>query len=249
MIVIPMAGLSRRFSEAGYTLPKYMLEAHGKSLFAHAVSSFSAYAETSPFLFIAMDVAGTEAFIRSEAEKLGICDARIIILDAPTGGQAETVAIGLERADVSRAQPITVFNIDTFRPGFRFPPIVNDDSVAGYLEVFRGSGSNWSYVRPASADSDRVIETTEKVPVSDLCCTGLYHFQSLGLFMDGYQRFQRMGPEAFQLKELYIAPIYNLFIQDGLDIRYTLIARNEVIFCGVPSEYVEFLAHEGDPYG
>ena len=67
--------------------------------------------------------------------------------------------------------------------------------------------------------------------------------------MDAYQRFQRMGPEAFQLKELYIAPIYNLLIQDGLDIRYTLIARNEVIFCGVPSEYVEFLAHDGDPYG
>jgi hypothetical protein len=32
MIIIPMSGLSRRFTEAGYHQPKYMLQAHGRSL-------------------------------------------------------------------------------------------------------------------------------------------------------------------------------------------------------------------------
>ncbi|EOA0230274.1 capsular biosynthesis protein, partial [Escherichia coli] len=36
MIVIPMAGLSSRFKKAGYVKPKYMLEAHGKTLFSHS---------------------------------------------------------------------------------------------------------------------------------------------------------------------------------------------------------------------
>lgn len=31
MIVIPMAGMSSRFFKAGYTQPKYMLEAHGQT--------------------------------------------------------------------------------------------------------------------------------------------------------------------------------------------------------------------------
>ena len=42
-IVIPMAGLSSRFTKAGYTLPKYMLYVVDKSLFYLAVRSFEHY--------------------------------------------------------------------------------------------------------------------------------------------------------------------------------------------------------------
>ena len=53
-----MAGLSRRFTEAGFDRPKYMLRAHGRSVFAHAVGSFAAHFGTLPFLFILRDVQG-----------------------------------------------------------------------------------------------------------------------------------------------------------------------------------------------
>ena len=165
MIVIPMAGMSRRFTEAGYALPKYMLEAHGRTLFAHSVASFAAYFATHPFLFICRDVAGTPGFVAAECARLGIRDHRCVVLDAPTSGQAETVALGLQRGAVPAAAPVTIFNIDTFRPGFRFPAGFDVAAVDGYLEVFRGSGANWSYVRPAAPGSDRVVETTEKVAV------------------------------------------------------------------------------------
>ena len=132
-----MAGLSRRFSEAGYDRPKYMLPAHGKSVFAHSVSSFGLYFKIDPFLFIVRDVADTPAFVRSECAALGIVNARIVILDAPTSGQAETVALGLHQASVSDATPVTIFNIDTFRPGFRHATF-DGAKPDGYLEVFRG---------------------------------------------------------------------------------------------------------------
>ena len=45
VIVIPMAGESRRFSEAGYISPKYELPLAGKSVFRHAVGSFEHYFE------------------------------------------------------------------------------------------------------------------------------------------------------------------------------------------------------------
>ena len=66
MIVIPMAGASRRFTEAGYDLPKYMLEAHGKSLFRHSVESFSDYFASEPFLFIARKIGPTAEFLEAE---------------------------------------------------------------------------------------------------------------------------------------------------------------------------------------
>ena len=65
MIVIPMAGLSSRFTKAGYDKPKYMLEAFGRSLFWHAVSSFSNYFDSEDFLFIARDIQKILFWLRS----------------------------------------------------------------------------------------------------------------------------------------------------------------------------------------
>ena len=240
MIVIPMAGMSRRFTEAGYTVPKYMLEARGRTLFAHSVASFRAYFESMPFLFIARDVQGTPDFIRAQCRELGIRRFEMAILEAPTAGQAETVLLGLERVGVADADPVTIFNIDTFRPGFRFPTRFDPTQVDGYLEVFEGGGDNWSFVRAATPGSDRVTETAEKVPISNLCCTGLYHFREAGLYRGAYPAFRDGGAAAMGLRELYIAPLYNLLIREGRDIRYELIPRDSVIFCGVPAEYDEF---------
>jgi len=239
MIVIPMAGISRRFSEAGYKLPKYMLPAHGQTVFAHAVNSFKYYYQKEPFLFIVRDVADTPAFVRAECDALGIREAHIAVLNSPTSGQAETVEVGLQQAAVSPALPITIFNIDTFRPGFRHADF-GGRNTSGYLEVFRGSGDNWSYVRPAGPGSNKVIETTEKNPISDLCCTGLYHFGSAEIFRGAYEAFYRDFVPSSSLKERYIAPMYNALIQRGALIRYQTVGASEVIFCGIPAEYEAF---------
>ena len=84
MIVIPMAGLSRRFSEAGYDRAKYRLELDGRSLFARSVEGFAPRFGREPFLFIAREEADTAGFIRRECDALGVADARVVILDGRT---------------------------------------------------------------------------------------------------------------------------------------------------------------------
>lgn len=241
MIVIPMAGLSRRFTDAGYTVPKYMLPARGRSVFAHAVGSFEHYFAHEDFLFIVRDVADTPAFVEREAAALGIARARIVVLDRPTAGQAETVALGLSRGAVADTTALTIFNIDTFRPGFRYPDTFDIAGVDGYLEVFVGAGANWSYVRPTAPGSDRVAETAEKRPISDLCCTGLYQFRTAALFHQAYADLAGGGAERQGLAEQYVAPMYNTLIAAGRDIRYAVIPVSDVVFCGVPAEYEAFV--------
>lgn len=242
MIVIPMAGMSSRFFKAGYTKPKYMLEAHGQTLFDHSVKSFQAYFSTLPFLFIVRDVYETETFVKEQAQKLGIKEFYIVVLDKETKGQAETVTLGLELLEQQRPDyqgPITVFNIDTFRPNFKFPEVSNRGD--GYLEVFRGSGDNWSFALPEKEGSTKVIKTAEKNPISDLCSTGLYHFNRKQAYLDAYQAYVAKPQQEWEKGELYIAPLYNLLIEKGLEVHYHLIERSEVIFCGVPQEYTDFL--------
>ena len=239
MIVIPMAGQSRRFIKAGYDRPKYMLPISETSLFAVSVASFSHYFSSHAFLFIYRDIAGTDAFVRTEATRLGITEAHFVLLDAPTAGQAETVALGIKRACVAPSEAITVFNIDTIRPNFRFPTTNHAMECDGYLEVFRGSGSNWSFVGADAADLGRVTRTTEKEPISDLCSTGLYHFAEARFFSEAYAE-ARSAHDTIR-EEYYIAPLYNRLIARGLEIRYNIIAREDVVFSGVPAEYEDML--------
>ena len=51
-IVFPMAGLSSRFTEAGFDKPKYMLDVDSNTVFYHAINSFKLYFKEHKFLFI-----------------------------------------------------------------------------------------------------------------------------------------------------------------------------------------------------
>lgn len=239
MIVIPMAGLSSRFARAGYAVPKYMLPLEGRSVFAHALGSFEALFGTERFVLICRDVAGTPAFVREECAALGLDPARValVVLDRETAGQAETVALGLARADAASGEALTIFNIDTFRPGFRHPDAFDVSAVDGYVEVFEGEGEHWSFVRPDPAGDCRAAAVAEKVRISTLCSTGLYHFRSAALFGELYAPVAAADPATLQGGERYIAPLYDAAIRRGLDIRYSLIARDAVRFCGTPDEY------------
>lgn len=241
MIVIPMAGLSSRFKKAGFELPKYMLMAHGYSLFYHSLISFKQYFEEQPFLFICLNVFDTPEFIRAECVKLGLNRFEVITLDQPTKGQAETVYLGLQVAKPAPNEPIVIFNIDTFRPGFRFPTEFDYRSVDGYLETFIGTGQNWSNVLPTAEGSNRVALTAEKRQISEYCCTGLYVWKNAELFNSTLEHYLSEF-EKISIGELYVAPMYNRTIENGGDIRFTVVDKEEVIFCGVPDEYAQFLS-------
>ncbi len=236
MIVIPMAGLSSRFFNAGFNEPKYMLEAHGRTLFDHSVSSFENYFDSKRFLFIVKDIYDTPAFVRQRVKELGIVNFDIVILKQDTKGQAETVTVGLDQ--ITHEGSITIFNIDTFRPGFTYPDLKSLDD--GYLEVFSGSGDNWSFVKPKNEFTTEVVQTAEKNPISDLCCTGLYHFNDVRDYICAYDHYLSLPKDQWAKGELYVAPLYNYLIGQGKLIHYNLINDNEVIFCGTPEEYMKF---------
>lgn len=230
MIVIPMAGLSSRFFKAGYELPKYQLDMGGKTVFARSLESFEAYFETDLFVIILRDVYDTKAFVEREMQNLGIKHYQLCVLDGETEGQAETVYLGIQ--NTADDEELYIFNIDTFRYGFKKPDFAKD--CDGYLEVFKGEGDHWSFV--GIDENNKVIRTTEKERISDLCSDGLYYFNKAGVFKS---LFEKTKAEKLYVKgELYIAPMYNLMIEQGADIRYELIEMSDIDFCGTPDEYV-----------
>lgn len=230
MIVIPMAGLSRRFTDAGYALPKHRLPLAGATLFERAVGSFDAYFATDPFLFVVRDVEGAPAFVAETARALGIARFEVAVLDAPTRGQAETVELGLRAIGVPGADELVIFNVDTIRPGLR---IARRAGSSGTLEVFRAPGEHWSFVEPQAAASPWVRRCTEKVRIGELCSTGLYRFAHAEDFVRALDD-ERARPSS---PELYVAPLYNHLIARGLRVDWVEVPAADVWLAGVPAEY------------
>jgi len=231
--VITMAGLSSRFHNAGYRVPKYALEISNVSLLARSVSSFEKYFQTDLFIFVIRDDGFAEAFLKREISLLGITFFRIVVLEKDTLGQAETLFLGLK--DYLEDFPIYVFNIDTIRLNFRKTTIA--DECDGYLEVFRGGGSNWSFVEPGK--NKLVLRTTEKDPISDLCSNGLYFFRSHFQLQDAFLSLDRK--KDLVKGEIYIAPLYNKLIKCGAIIKFDEILSCNIKFCGTPDEYLKLV--------
>jgi hypothetical protein len=185
------------------------------------------------FLLIHLDRPGVAEFVRARAEAIGIRNLRMVALTEPTRGQAETVWLGLERLAVPDAEPVTIFNIDTIRPGVRKAAF---DGKAGWLECFVGEGDHWSFVRPVDPSNPPeglVAEVVEKRRISPLCCSGLYHFGSVHLFNEAFHREAASSSES----ELYVAPMYRHLIALGWLVSYGMAPAQSIFFSGTPAEY------------
>lgn len=229
MIVIPMMGKSSRFFSAGYNVPKYMLPIGRGTVFTYALSSFRDYFYNTSFLFLVRPDFNTKEFVEAQVEGLGILDYKIIVLLNETSGQADTVMQGVK--DYTDDTPLIIFNIDSIRHDFVVPE--KNDFGDCFLEVFKGHGDSWSFVK--LNEHGNVIKTTEKIRISSLCSNGLYGFAKLGDFRSAYN----LGGQQCLLEygEIYIAPLYNVLIGMGLDIRCIEIPMTQMEFCGTPIEY------------
>lgn len=237
MIVIPMAGLSSRFFKAGFDLPKYQLTINDEFVFDLALKSFERYFASELFVIVLRNAFDAKAFVESRLTALGIKNYLIKALDFETQGQAETVLLGIDNPKIDDDEPLFIFNIDTFRYDFTKPDFLPDCS--GYLEVFKGDGDHWSFIEVD--DNDNVIRTTEKQRISNLCSDGLYYFASKRLYID--LLIEAKAQNLLVNNELYIAPIYNLLIEQGKSVRYHCITYDEIDFCGTPDEYHALLTN------
>lgn len=236
-IVITMGGLGSRFRKAGYQLPKFMIEAKGKTLFEWALHSLTGYREIAArYIFIAMKEDGidVEGFIREQCQKMNLPEIHIILLDYLTDGQATTAALAEKYWDPEHA--LLIYNIDTYvEPGEMNAAELKGD---GFIPCFRADGSHWSFVRLDEAG--RVAEIKEKERISDYCTLGAYYFKSCRLYRELYDAYYGQG-QGLVNGEKYVAPLYDYLLSRGGEIYISDISPDKVHVLGTPEELQVFL--------
>ena len=228
-----MAGKSSRFYKEGYALPKFMLPlATDSNVFRESLRSFANYFEKDYFLFINRSDDNSKEFIAKESETLGIKNFGIVTVDFDTLGQADTVNMGLNMVEnLNLDEPIYIFNIDSIRVNFIKPDSKFLTNTSGFLEVFKGNGDHWSFIE-AGIDNT-VKKTTEKIRISNLCSNGLYYFSTVEVFFKTFQTFKDIN----NYKELFIAPMYNVLINNNETVKYRIVEPSDTLFSGTPNEY------------
>ena len=237
-IVITMGGLGSRFRKAGYSEPKYMIKAKGKTLFEWAMISLSGYKEkVYRYIFIAMkdEKYDVMTFIRDKCRELYIDKYNIILLDQLTDGQATTALYAEKYWNPNHA--LLIFNIDTYvEPGeMNYQQLKGD----GFIPCFKAEGDHWSFVR---VNSDGVVvEIKEKKRISDNCTLGAYYFKTCRLFKDLYIEYYIHNSDQVTYKEKYVAPLYDYLLYKGGEIYITDIDPKKVHVLGTPEELNTFI--------
>lgn len=234
-VVITMAGLGSRFRKAGYTVPKYMIEAKGKTLFEWSMDSLLDYNNhVSKYVFVVRAEDKSADFIRGKCAIYGISNVKLVEIDHLTDGQATTCMLAMPYCDPDDA--IMVYNIDTYVEPYEMK--YSDISGDGYIPCFHANGDHWSFAK--LDENGNVIEVREKVRISDNCTLGAYYFSSAKLYQDLYNEYYADGSK-IENNEKYIAPLYNLMIEKGLVVTISIVDYRKVHVLGTPEELQVFL--------
>ena len=236
-IVITMGGLGSRFRKAGYNVPKFMIEAKGKTLFDWSLISLEGFKDIADrYIFIAMkdEKEDVELFIKNRCSELGIDNYKIIIIDYLTDGQATTAMLAKQYWNESNG--LLVYNIDTYIEAGE----MNSKQLKGegFIPCFKGEGDHWSFVK--LDDAGKAVEVKEKQRISEHCTLGAYYFETSKLYENLYNEYYSQNGNLVN-GEKYIAPLYNYLISKGGEIYISDVSEDKVHVLGTPEELSEFL--------
>ncbi len=234
-VIITMAGAGSRFYKAGYNVPKFMIEAKGKTLFEWSMDSLEDYnMYVDKYVFVVKKEDNANEFITEKCRDRGIKDICIVELDHITDGQATTCMLAIPYCNPE--YPIMVYNIDTYVEPYEMKCCDIDGD--GHIPCFHAEGDHWSFVK--LDDAGNVINVREKVRISDNCTLGAYYFSSAKLYKELYTEYYSDNSH-LEKNEKYIAPLYNFMVQKGMRVTISIVDSNKVHVLGTPEELEIFL--------
>jgi HAD superfamily hydrolase (TIGR01509 family) len=232
-VLIPMAGAGSRFTQAGYTFPKPLIEVHSKPMIQVVVENLNIEAN---YIFL-VQKEHYEKYNLKYLLNLITPNCKIVQVDGLTEGAACTTLLAKEFID--NDAPLVMANSDQFVEWntnecmYAF----SADDIDGGILTFKATHPKWSYAK--IGDDGFVSEVAEKKPISDNATVGIYYWKKGSDYVKYAE--QMIEKNIRTNNEFYVAPTFNEAIQDGKKIRVKQIERMWGI--GTPEDLNYFLEH------
>ena len=234
-----MTGKSKRFKEAGISLPKQFLPINNKTMIEHTLDMFP---EEKDINFIVSN----EDYDNREFKKYFkiLSKHNIVKIDyqttGPGGALLESKLLETEESVlINYCDFANIWDWESFK---NFAKLNNPDGIIpAYVGLHPHSiyGNNYAFLK---LEEDKVTGIQEKNPftedkMNEYASSGSYYFKS-GLSAKKYIE-KSFDKKQFTNNEIYISTPYQEMINDNLDVRVFEI--DHFFQWGTPEDYTEFI--------
>jgi HAD superfamily hydrolase (TIGR01509 family) len=233
-VIIPMAGKGSRFSIAGYTFPKPLIDVKGKPMIQLVIESLQIDPINSKYIYI-VQKDHYEKYNLKHLLNLLTPNCEIVQIDTITEGAACTCLLAEPYLDPDL--PVLLANSDQYIEwdANEFMYSMESDGIDGGLLCFESTHPKFSFAKVG--ENGFVTEVAEKKVISNMASTGIYYFKKGSEFL---KYTKQMIEKNIRVKnEFYVCPIYNQFIEDGKNIKVMKCKR--MVCLGTPEDLEQFL--------
>ena len=241
-IIMPMAGEGARFANAGWDIPKPLIELNGKTLFQRAIDSVRNDRLSMKYSFIVRQE-HIERYAIDVKIKSVIPNANLYADQKTTRGAVETCLMAENVIEDDDA--VIVMDCDLEFRSVDYENLVIESlsqtdqlSIDGVLLSFHSRDSRYSYA--CVAENNRVTRTAEKEPISNHALCGAYFFAEGKVFKRSAHQLLLEGVQG--KKEFYISLLYNYLIKEGKQIYLANV--QEYKSYGTPEELNQYLCNK-----
>ena len=241
-LVVPMAGAGRRFSDAGYALPKPLIPVSGVPMVVRAVQDL-------PPVDLAIFVCHSDHVAKHKIDQQlrgHFPNCEVVVAPGLTAGQACSVRLAGTHLDPD--QPVLVAACDNTHlyDHDRWQRLTSDPKIDCLVWTYRRDTrvlvrpQAYGWVRADSAG--RVLDISVKRPLSgtpldDHVVSGCFWFRTARLMLDGIDRLVANNDRVNN--EFYLDSVPNMLLADSR--RVAVFEVDKYIGWGTPEDLEDYL--------
>lgn len=196
-VLVPMAGSGKRFKEAGYALPKPLIDVAGAPMIDRAVQPITHGLERVEHRLIFVVSYSQEILSHPSLKE------RLVVVTPPTNGALSTCLTARHLIDTD--DPLLIANCDQIVHLDSVDALISTSADAAVLTMPGDGSKKWSYAQVDSRGT--VTRVVEKEVISDRATCGLYWFRTGREFVRAADRMVLADDRVNG--EFYVAPVLN----------------------------------------
>ena len=234
-IVIPMAGRGSRFRDAGYKMPKPLIDIYGHRMIDYVVRNIRPDGEHRFYFLCLKEHLALYGLEQHLMDIEPTCT--VIPIDHVTEGAACTVLLAEKYID--NEAPLMIANSDQYVDIDINRYLKSGENVDGLIMTMYADDAKWSFIN--YDENGYVTEVREKEVISNEATVGIYNFAHGSDYVKYAKRMIDLNLRVNN--EFYVAPVYNMMVEDGKRIAYYNIGRvgAGMYGLGVPADLEAFM--------